>query len=344
QYTATAWSGSSLHTEPAAPQVPEPGLPSCCPSPWWCCLQPHEQPPSEIPGQGLHSGGGEVIDPIHREAMGMASKSTSNVITSAGGSSSFAATVVCEPVDLSHAVNSVIHTGPLRSYREPVPEHRHHPKVGRFHPPRRGAQRRQWDREVAGKEQAGLWRDDEPLQQLSLAQGRNGTYPERPKGQAHLGPQDQTPLQVPSGMYAHMNGNGMVHTSGRPRNPSLSPPEGHFTKDSSLFNGHLNGQLNGHCYNRYYNGHLNGSLSGEEDLRPGDLPSSSEGLHRRPRTQTHYPGELLWGQGKGFPPWPGKMGSEGHMYSLGMVESDNFQRTLTEDLETLHKANKITRK
>lgn len=25
------------------------------------------------------------------------------------------------------------------------------------------------------------------------------------------------------------------------------------------------------------------------------------------------------------------------------VESDNFQRTLTEDLETLHKANKITR-
>ncbi|XP_038870441.1 methyl-CpG-binding domain protein 5-like isoform X1 [Salvelinus namaycush] len=357
----------AMMSRPGIMSMSQPGAP--------CLQEGHREYQSP---QGLHSGGGEVIDPIHREAMGMASKSTSNVITSAGGSSTFAATVVCEPVDLSHAVNSVIHTGPLRSFQEPVPEHRHHPKVGRprkktpernnifspvamesptrFRSPRRGAQRRQWDGEAEGKEQAGLWRDDEPLQQLSLAQNRNGTYPERPKGQAHLGPQDQTPLQVPSGMYAHMNGNGRGHTSGRPRHPSLSPPEGHFTKDYSLFNGHLNGQLdgqlNGHCYNRYYNGHLNGSLSGEEDLRPGDSPSSSEGLqlHHRPRTQTHYPGELLWGQGNGFPPWPGKMGSEGHMYSLGMVnsiqgkvESDNFQRTLTEDLETLHKANKITR-
>ncbi|XP_041724610.2 LOW QUALITY PROTEIN: methyl-CpG-binding domain protein 5 [Coregonus clupeaformis] len=366
----------TIMSRPGIMSMSQPGAP--------CLQEGHREYQA---AQGLHSGGGEVIDPIHRAVMGTASKSTSNAITSTGGSGTFAATVVCEPVDLSHAINSVIHTGPLRSYQEPVPENRHHPKVGRprkktpernnnsfspvamesptrFRSPRRGAQRRQWDGEAEGQEQAGLWRDDELLQQLSLAQSRNGTYPERPKGQAHLGPQDQTPLQVPSGLYAHMNGNGRGRTSGRPRHPSLSPPEGHCTKDYSLFNGHLNGhlngqlqgqlhgQLNGHCYNRYYNGHLNGSLSGEEDLRPGDSTSSSEGLqlHHRPITQTHYPGELLWGQGKGFPTWPGKMGSEGHMYSPGMVnsiqgkiESDNFQRTLTEDLETLHKANKITR-
>ncbi|CAB1328581.1 unnamed protein product [Coregonus sp. 'balchen'] len=363
----------TMMSRPGMMSMSQPGAP---------CLQEGHQ--EYQAAQDLHGGGGEVIDPIHRPAMGTDSKSTFNVITSTGASGTFAASVVGEPVDLSHAVNSVIH-GPLRSYQEPVPEPRHQPKVGRprkktpernnnsfspvameapirFRSPRHGAQRRQWDGQAEGQEQAGLWRNDKLLQPLSLAQSRNGTYPERPKGQAqvHLGPQDQTALHFPSDLYAHMNGNGRGLTSGRlhSRHPSLSPgsssvpPEGHFTKDYSHYNEHLNGQLNGHLNGHHYNGHLNGSLSGEEDLRPGDSPSSSEGLllHHRPRTQAHYPGDLLWCQGKGFPPWPGKMGSVGHMYSPGMVngmqgkvESEKFQRTLTEDLETLHKANKITR-
>ncbi|XP_020312150.1 methyl-CpG-binding domain protein 5-like [Oncorhynchus kisutch] len=362
----------TMMSRPGMMSMSQPGAP--------CLQKGHQeyQAAEDLPG-----GGGEVIDTIHRAAMGTASKSVFNVITSTGASGTFAASVVGEPVDLSHAVNSVIH-GPLRSYQEPVPEPRHQPKVGRprkktpernnsfspvameaparFRSPRHGAQRRQWDGQAEGQEQAGLWRNDELLQPLSLAQSRNGTYPERPKSQAqvHFGPQDQTTLHFPSDLYAHMNGNGRVLTSGRlhSRHPSLSPgsssvpPEGLFTKDYSHYNEHLNGQLNGNHYNGHYNGHLNGSLSGEEDLRPGDSPSSSEGLplHHRPRTPAHYPGDLLWGQGKGFPPWPGKIGSEGHMYSPGMVndmqgkvESEKFQRTLTEDLDTLHKANKITR-
>ncbi|XP_010878244.2 methyl-CpG-binding domain protein 5 [Esox lucius] len=335
--------------------------------------------------QGLQNIVGEILNPIHKPAMGPAIKGRFNVITSTGGNTTLGASVVGEPVDLSHAINPVIH-GPLRSYQEPVPELRHHPKVGRprkktpernngfspvamevparFRSPRRGAQRRQWDGEAEGQEQAGLWHNDELLQQLSLAQSRNITYPERRKGQVQLGPLDQTPLQFPSNLYAHTNGSSGGFNSGglhprhlnlAPGSSSSGPPEGHLTKDYGHLNGHLNGHLkghlNGHHYNGHYNGHLNGSLSSEEDLRPGDVPfSEGPQLHHRPRTQAHYPGELLWGQGKGFLSWPGKMGNQGHLYSPGMlngmqgkVESEKFQRTLTEDLETLQKANKITR-
>ncbi|KAL0963908.1 hypothetical protein UPYG_G00315230 [Umbra pygmaea] len=330
---------------------------------------PHLGAPGHQEGLREYQAALHGRNPIQKTAMCTSSKASFNVITSTGGSGSVAASVASEPVDLSHVLNPVIHEH-LRSY--PVPEPQHHPKVGRphkktpeqnnsfspvameahtrFRSPRRGAHRRQLD-DAEVREQAGVWRNDELLQRLSLAQSRNITCPERLKGQVHLGPQDPTPLQFPASLYAHRNGSsGGINSAGLPGSSSSAPSDPHLPKDYSNYNGHLNGHLNGNQYNGHYNGHQNGSLSSMENRRSGDIPST-EGLqfHHRPRTQADCPGEPLWSQDKGFLSWSGKMGIQGNIYPPGMmngmqgkVESEKFQRTLTEDLETLHKANKIT--
>lgn len=74
----------------------------------------------------------------------------------------------------------------------------------------------------------------------------------------------------------------------------------------------------------HYNGHFNGmapspsdtkSLSSEEDLRQPDSPSS-ELLHYRSRTFNM--GELVWGQLKGFPPWPAKLAGDEQVHGAAM--------------------------
>ncbi|KPP69773.1 methyl-CpG-binding domain protein 5-like [Scleropages formosus] len=84
------------------------------------------------------------------------------------------------------------------------------------------------------------------------------------------------------------------------------------------------------------------SLSSEEDLRHPDSPASSELLHYRPRL--FNVGDLVWGQIKGFPPWPGKLAATGQGFHPGMqviqqgkVEPEKL-KTLTEDLEALNRA------
>ncbi|TMS11463.1 Methyl-CpG-binding domain protein 5 [Larimichthys crocea] len=85
------------------------------------------------------------------------------------------------------------------------------------------------------------------------------------------------------------------------------------------------------------------SLSSEEDLRQPDSPSS-ELLHYRSRTFNM--GELVWGQLKGFPPWPAKLAGDEQVHSAAMqlreqakVEPEKL-KTLTHDLEALDRAAK----
>ncbi|XP_046902792.1 methyl-CpG-binding domain protein 5-like [Hypomesus transpacificus] len=311
----------------------------------------------------------------YRAPAGMASKTTSSVITSMARVGVYTDSVPGEPVNLSQgATHSVIH-GPLRSY--PQEAERRPSRVGRprknpdktstspaavgapvrLRAPRRGTQRRPAVREAEARQ--GLWCSEELLQQSSLDLHRNGSYLERPKGYPNPG---DPALSQFNGMYSrpglvtHMNGGAMSPGRAHPKHiqppGGFSSPEGHFVKDYSHYNGHLNGHPNGH-YNGHYNGQLNGhcalsapgiqSSGSEEDPGPVDPLFSTRGLHQKPRS--HPAGDLLWGQGKGFPPWPGKPREEGHIYLPGVlnsiqdkVEAERFHRTLAEDLEALHKA------
>lgn len=138
----------------------------------------------------------------------------------------------------------------------------------------------------------------------------------------------------------------------------LGPPRQELTGDdqSPSSSTSLEGPLATAKDYSHYNGHFNGmapspsdtkSLSSEEDLRQPDSPAS-ELLHYRSRTFNM--GELVWGQLKGFPPWPAKLAGDEQVHSAAMqlreqakVEPEKL-KTLTHDLEALDRAAKRNRK
>ncbi|XP_058477222.1 methyl-CpG-binding domain protein 5-like [Solea solea] len=152
---------------------------------------------------------------------------------------------------------------------------------------------------------------------------------------------------------AHMNGS-TPHFNTRGYGEVLGPPRQELTGDdqSPSSSTSLEGPLATAKDYSHYNGHFNGmapspsdtkSLSSEEDLRQPDSPSS-ELLHYRSRTFNM--GELVWGQLKGFPPWPAKLAGDEQVHSAAMqlreqakVEPEKL-KTLTHDLEALDRAAK----
>jgi len=115
----------------------------------------------------------------------------------------------------------------------------------------------------------------------------------------------------------HVNG-AAAHYNPRGYGELLGPPRQELTGDdqSPSSSTSLEGPLATAKDYSHYNGHFNGmapspsdtkSLSSEEDLRQPDSPSSDL-LHYRSRTFNM--GELVWGQLKGFPPWPAKLAGE----------------------------------
>ncbi|KAF1371975.1 hypothetical protein PFLUV_G00276640 [Perca fluviatilis] len=151
----------------------------------------------------------------------------------------------------------------------------------------------------------------------------------------------------------HING-ATPHFNTRGYGEVLGPPRQELTGDdqSPSSSTSLEGPLATAKDYSHYNGHFNGmapspsdtkSLSSEEDLRQPDSPSS-ELLHYRSRTFNM--GELVWGQLKGFPPWPAKLAGDEQVHSAAMqlreqakVEPEKL-KTLTHDLEALDRAAK----
>lgn len=124
---------------------------------------------------------------------------------------------------------------------------------------------------------------------------------------------------------AHINGSA-PHFTARGYGDVLGPPRQELTGDdqSPSSSTSLEGPLASAKDYSHYNGHFNGmapspsdtkSLSSEEDLRQPDSPSS-ELLHYRSRTFNM--GELVWGQLKGFPPWPAKLAGDEQVHSAAM--------------------------
>ncbi|XP_053704167.1 methyl-CpG-binding domain protein 5-like [Synchiropus splendidus] len=152
---------------------------------------------------------------------------------------------------------------------------------------------------------------------------------------------------------AHINGNAQ-HFNSRGYGEVLGPSRQELTGDdqSPSSSTSLEGPLATAKEYSHYNGHFNGmapspsdtkSLSSEEDLRHPDSPSS-ELLHYR--TRTFNMGELVWGQLKGFPPWPAKLAGDEQVSAAAMqlreqakVEPEKL-KTLTHDLEALDRAAK----
>ncbi|XP_057685899.1 methyl-CpG-binding domain protein 5-like [Corythoichthys intestinalis] len=152
---------------------------------------------------------------------------------------------------------------------------------------------------------------------------------------------------------AHINGTTPLFNT-RTYGEVLGPPRQELTADdqSPSSSTSLEGPLASSKDYSHYNGHFNGmapspsdtkSLSSEEDLRQPDSPSS-ELLHYRSRTFNM--GELVWGQLKGFPPWPAKLAGDEHVHSAAMQLRDQAKvepeklKTLTHDLEALDRAAK----
>ncbi|XP_017287275.1 methyl-CpG-binding domain protein 5 isoform X3 [Kryptolebias marmoratus] len=151
----------------------------------------------------------------------------------------------------------------------------------------------------------------------------------------------------------HING-VTPHFNSRGYGEVLGPPRQELTGDdqSPSSSTSLEGPLATPKDYSHYNGHFNGmapspsdtkSLSSEEDLRQPDSPSS-ELLHYRSRTFNM--GELVWGQLKGFPPWPAKLAGDEQVHCAAVqlreqakVEPEKL-KTLTHDLEALDRAAK----
>ncbi|CAI5638394.1 unnamed protein product [Oreochromis niloticus] len=149
---------------------------------------------------------------------------------------------------------------------------------------------------------------------------------------------------------AHLNG-ATPHFNTRSYGEVLGPPRQDDDQSPSSSTS-LEGPLATAKDYSHYNGHFNGmapspsdtkSLSSEEDLRQPDSPSS-ELLHYRSRTFNM--GELVWGQLKGFPPWPAKLAGDEQVHSAAMqlreqakVEPEKL-KTLTHDLEAFDRAAK----
>ncbi|TNN84964.1 Methyl-CpG-binding domain protein 5 [Liparis tanakae] len=251
-----------------------------------------------------------------------------------------------------------------------------------FRSPGRGTPRGQWDGEAqhGGGFDAhnGAWGGEEFLE--CSTQVRSSPCMERPAGPAPTpprpaeGPVDHDKAFLDDGYRfsschrtagykerpeqaaercGHING-AAQHYNPRGYGEVLGPPRQELTGDdqSPSSSTSLEGPLATAKDYGHYNGHFNGmapspsdtkSLSSEEDLRQPDSPSSDL-LHYRSRSFNM--GELVWGQLKGFPPWPAKLAGEEPLHGAALqlreqskVEPEKL-KTLTHDLEALDRAAK----
>ncbi|XP_015214037.2 methyl-CpG-binding domain protein 5 isoform X2 [Lepisosteus oculatus] len=374
------------------------------------------------------------VDAIYKAVVDAASKGMQVVITTTVSSttqmspipalsamSAFTASIG-DPVNLSHAVNAVIHgrrpsgqEAEHRARNARGPRVRKNSEQGKstpegaeahdyFRSPGRSTPRKQWEVDSAPGVEGNPWKCEEFVE--CPAHVHSSPCTERPNSIATMLPlaveQQQQQLQPPPPLprhhhtvlmpnekrfleenfkvnnckrtmvtfkdrleqtverCAHINGN--QPQTGRGYGVLLSTPkQDHAAEDQSPSS---STSLEGSLVKDYihYNGDfsaesINGcapspsdtkSISSEEDLRNPDSPSSNELIHYRPRT--FNVGDLVWGQIKGFPSWPGKLVSEEEVHNSAVQNSEQGKvepeklKTLTEDLEAFNRARKRNRK
>ncbi|MBN3324766.1 MBD5 protein, partial [Atractosteus spatula] len=299
-----------------------------------------------------------------------------------------------DPVNLSHAVNAVIHgrrpsgqEAEHRARNTRGPRVRKNSEQGKstpegaeahdyFRSPGRSTPRKQWEVDSAPGVEGNPWKCEEFVE--CPAHVHSSPCTERPNSIATMLPlaveqQQQQQLQPPPPprhhhtvlmpnekrfleenfkvnnckrtmvtfkdrleqtveRCAHINGN--QPQTGRGYGVLLSTPkQDHAAEDQSPSS---STSLEGSLVKDYihYNGDfsaesINGcapspsdtkSISSEEDLRNPDSPSSNELIHYRPRT--FNVGDLVWGQIKGFPSWPGKLVSEEEVHNSAVQNSE----------------------
>ncbi|XP_033901265.1 methyl-CpG-binding domain protein 5-like isoform X2 [Acipenser ruthenus] len=418
------------------PEHPNAGLPAFRDGP--CESQPQrteqtagQQTTGSLPGAG--PGGNSSVDAIYKAVVDAASKGMQVVITTSVSSttqmspipalSAFTASIA-GPVNLSHAVNAVIH-GRRPSWQEPETRARNTrgsrvrksseqgkstPEGGEayeyFKSPGRNTPRKLWEDQVPGAD-GNPWKFEEFLGRS--AHVHSSPCKERPNSISPMLPlpieQQQhhhhTVLMPNENRFleenfrfnnckrtmvnfkerlentvercAYINGN--QPQPGRDYRELLSTPkqdlatedqspssstslEGSFVKDYIHYNGNFSAERINGCAPSPSD---TKSISSEEDLRNPDSPSSNELRQYRPRT--FNVGDLVWGQIKGFPSWPGKLVREEEVHNSSVQNTEEGKvwvmwfgvhtftqvepgklKTLTEGLEAFNRARKRNRK
>ncbi|MGH0132169.1 UNVERIFIED_CONTAM: hypothetical protein FKN15_016485 [Acipenser sinensis] len=377
------------------PEHPNAGLPAFRDGP--CESQPQrteqtagQQTTGSLPGAG--PGGDSSVDAIYKAVVDAASKGMQVVITTSVSSttqlspipalSAFTASIT-DPVNLSHAVNAVIH-GRRPSWQEPETRARNTrgsrvqksseqgkstPEGGEayeyFKSPGRNTPRKLWEDQVPGAG-GNPWKFEEFLGRSALV--HSSPCKERPNSISPMLPlsieQQQhhhhTVLMPNENRFleenfrfnnckrtmvnfkerlentvercAYINGNqpqpgrGYRELLSTPKqdlatedqSPSSSTSlEGSLVKDYIHYNGNFSAERINGCAPSPSD---TKSISSEEDLRNPDSPSSNELRHYRPRT--FNVGDLVWGQIKGFPSWPGKLVREEEVHTSSVQNTE----------------------
>ncbi|MBN3292631.1 MBD5 protein, partial [Polypterus senegalus] len=399
----------------------------------------NQQPRETLPGVG--PGNGSSVDAIYKAVVDAASKGMQVVITTSVSSttqmspipalsamSAFTASIG-DPVNLSQAVNAVIH-GRIPSGQEIESRSRNSkssrirknseqgkstPEAGEayseyFKSPERNTPRKQWEVDQGSHVDGHPWKCEEILERSALL--HSSPYAERPSNistmlpmPAELQQQQQTihhsvlmpnenrflednfrfnnckrtivnfkeRLENTVESCTHINGKRSQHGRGcgdlltthkqdlatEEQSPSSSTSlEGSLVKDYIHYNGDFSTESINGCAPSPSD---TKSISSEEDLRNPDSPSSNEMMHYRSRT--FNVGDLVWGQIKGFPSWPGKLVREDEVdhssvqnteegkvwvmwfgvHTFTQVEPEKL-KTLTEGLEAFNHDRKRNRK
>ncbi|XP_041119774.1 methyl-CpG-binding domain protein 5-like isoform X4 [Polyodon spathula] len=414
------------------PENPSAGLPAFRDGP--CESQPQrtEQAAGSIPGAG--PGGDSSVDAIYKAVVDAASKGMQVVITTSVTSttqmspipalSAFTASIA-DPVNLSHAVNAVIH-GRRPSWQEPETRARNTrgsrvrenseqgkstPEGGEayeyFRSPGRNTPRKLWEGDQVPGADGNPWKFEDFLGRSALVHSSpckerpNSISPMLPLPIEHQQHHHHTVLMPNENRFleenfrfnnckrtmvnfkerlentvercAYINGN--QPQPGRGYRELLSTPkqdlatedqsptsstslEGSLVKDYIHYNGNFSAERINGCAPSPSD---TKSISSEEDLRNPDSPSSNELRHYRPRT--FNAGDLVWGQIKGFPSWPGKLVREEEVHNSSVQNTEEGKvwvmwfgvhtftqvepgklKTLTEGLEAFNQARKRNRK
>ncbi|MGH0162953.1 UNVERIFIED_CONTAM: hypothetical protein FKN15_050394 [Acipenser sinensis] len=406
------------------PERPNAGLPAFRDGP--CESQPQrteqsagQQATGSLPGAG--PGGDSSVDAIYKAVVDAASKGMQVVITTSVSSttqmspipalSAFTASIA-DPVNLSHAVNAVIH-GRRPSWQEPETRARNTrgsrvrknseqgkstPEGGEayeyFKSPGRNTPRKLWEVDQVPGADGNPWKFEEvlgrsaPVHSSPCKERPNSISPMLPLPIEHQQHHHHTVLMRNEDRFleenfrfnnckrtmvnfkerlentvercAYINGN--QPQSGRGYRELLSTPkqdlatedqspssstsfEGSLVKDYIHYNGNFSAERINGCAPSPSD---TKSISSEEDLRNPDSPSSNELRHYRPRT--FNAGDLVWGQIKGFPTWPGKLVREEEVHNSSVQNTEEGKvepgklKTLTEGLEAFNRARKRNRK
>ncbi|XP_033877523.1 methyl-CpG-binding domain protein 5-like isoform X4 [Acipenser ruthenus] len=419
------------------PEHPHAGLPAFRDGP--CESQPQrteqtagQQATGSLQGAGPR--GDSSVDAIYKAVVDAASKGMQVVITTSVSSttqmspipalSAFTASIA-DPVNLSHAVNAVIH-GRRPSCQEPETRARNTrgsrvrknseqgkstPEGGEayeyFKSPGRNTPRKLWEVDQVPGADGNPWKFEEvlgrsaPVHSSPCKERPNSISPMLPLPIEHQQHHHHTVLMPNENRFleenfrfnnckrtmvnfkerlentvercAYINGNqpqpgrGYRELLSTPKqdlatedqSPSSSTSlEGSLVKDYIHYNGNFSAERINGCAPSPSD---TKSISSEEDLRNPDSPSSNELRHYRPRT--FNAGDLVWGQIKGFPSWPGKLVREEEVHNSSVQNTEEGKvwvmwfgvhtftqvepgklKTLTEGLEAFNRARKRNRK